>query len=267
MIKFRSYPICIVYSKHRQERADDESYWYFVRGDKHMYEWMGTVGKELVAIEDDYESAYQGEVHAYERAVEQALTKICNTVVGRCLLNMLNPNEKIWIIPDPALHYKAMTGPATVKGRGGIRLRINPEDWTGDFDSTLVHELTHALRFSRNRYYNKPITNNDDYSASEEFLADQVANVYRSSLGLKQLYGTYLRAVDGTIYSNFIENAILVMAIKHCLDTEELARRIAQFPLLNPEFNPFKDYPILEREALNKMGFDGRYGAGKFTPL
>jgi hypothetical protein len=59
--------------------------------------------------------------------------------------------------------------------------------------------------------------------------------------------------------------AVLVMALKHCcLDSIELARRIARFPVLNPEFGPFKDYLILEREAHNEIGFNGHNGAGKF---
>jgi hypothetical protein len=52
------------------------------------------------------------------------------------------------------------------------------------------------------------------------------------------------------------------MALKFCLQREPLAAQIATFSAL--EFNPFRDYPQLEREAKTKMGWKD---SQQFMPL
>lgn len=228
-----------------------------------MYEWSLLTYKEIVAIEEDSDPKYRQQILTFETTIRTQLDIIYNTNVGRDLLDLLNPHEKIWIVPDPDLKYNAMTGPATVKGRGGIRLRINPDQWIGTLDDTLVHELIHALRFSHHRFERKYMVH-ESFPDSEEFIATQVANIYRSERGKKQLYGEYhytegIWARKGSIYQKFVENPELIMALKFCLDSEELVRRIALFKGI--DFNPFKDYPVLNRMALDKSG------AGEFMSL
>jgi hypothetical protein len=198
--------------------------------------------------------------------------------VGRCLLNSFKPGTKIYIIPS--LVPKAVTrialkivGDSVVPdplGGGGIRIGINPEDWIGVLDSTLVHELTHAYRFSYDKMVHKPI-GHADFMDAEEFYATQVENIYRSSLGSTKLYGSYPSqegkwSSKGTIYSNFVENPLLIMALKYCLDEKDLARKLSSFPQNKPDFNPFRDYANLERMALGKNQIQG-LPAGKFMPL
>jgi len=229
-----------------------------------MHDWMLTTGMSKMEIVEDSAPAHRQEVVAYENIIRKQLDIIYNTEVGKCLLNLLNPQKKIWILPNPKLSSTAMTFPCkTVKEGGGIRIHFNPENWVGTEDDTLVHELTHALRFSYNRFYRKNILH-DSYPDSEEFLATQISNVYRSSRGKSQLYGAYhysegYWSSKGSIYQAFVESPELIMALKFCLDYEELVSRIARLKHL--EFNPFNDYPVLERMALSKVG------GGKFMPL
>jgi hypothetical protein len=63
-----------------------------------------------------------------------------------------------------------------------------------------------------------------------------------------------------------IDTPLLIMALKYCLDQEAFVREISKLPLNTPQFNPFRDYPILERKALGKMQQSGM-SAGKFMPL
>ena len=272
MIQFLSYPIYIVYSRHTQESADGTAADFSVKGDRHMYEWMKTTGKFLMQIEEDSAPAYVKERTTYENTIRARLNQIHSTEIGRCIFHALNPTIKVWIHPNPNLFFQAVTyRPRTVKEGGGIRIQINPEDWVGTLDDTLVHELVHALRFSHNRIYPRQLSIGD-YPTVEEFLATQISNTYRSLMGKTQLYGTYVEytgkwASKGTIYSEFVESPLMIMALKYFLDKEPLASRVARLPLKRPDFNPFRDYSILERMALNKIGFKGSRGAGKFMPL
>ncbi|MEO5858850.1 MAG: hypothetical protein ABIR33_07865 [Pyrinomonadaceae bacterium] len=102
-------------------------------------------------------------------------------------------------------------------------------------------------------------------------MATQVANVYRSSTGKTGFYDVYPElegkfADLGTIYSTMIDTPLYIMALQYCIDQEPFIRDIAKFALNSPPFNPFRDYPVLERKALGKMQESGR-PAGKFNRL
>lgn len=269
MIQYRSYPIYIVYSRHSQISVDNTAATFYIQGDHHMYDWMKTTGKSILEISEDAGPVYRPEVEAYENLIKVQLDKIYETKVGQCLLNLLNPDTKIWIHPNPNLFWAAVTYPAkTLKERWGIRIHFNPEQWIGTVDDTLIHELTHALRNSNNRVDRRTSLSLGDFPNLEEFLATQISNVYRSAIGKKQLYGTYNYhegkfSNKGAIYSEFIDNPSFIIALKYCLDREILALQISKFSTGQPDFNPFLDFPILKRMALGKLRQSGS-GAFEF---
>ena len=269
MSQFRSYPIHIVYSMNSQQTADYQAQGFKMRGDRHMHDWMMTTGRSLMAITPDSAPIHAHERKTYETAITRALESICGTPVGLWVLGSIDRSSKVWIAPDPDLKYVAQTHPAkTVKEGGGIRVHINLEPWGDTLEDVLLHELVHAMRFSLGRYDPRPL--DDDFPSSEEFLADQFANVHRSFLGKTRFYDHYTafnaNASKGTLYSKFVETPMQVMALKFCLDHEPIAQRLARLPQSRPDYNPFRDYPTLERMTLGKLQV-GPGGAGKLMPL
>lgn len=269
MSQFRSYSIHVVYSVHSQNSADNTAAEFYNQGDMHMHHWMKTTGKALVQITPDSAPAHIHERMAYENGVKASLARICGTPIGLWVIESIDRGSKVWIHPNPNLFYTAVTHPAkTVKEGGGIRIHINLEGWGDTLDDTLLHELLHAARFSQDKYDPRPV--DDEFPSSEEFLATQVSNIHRSFLGQPRFYARYVdehpTASKGTLYSTFVERPMLIMAIKFCLDHEPLAVRLARLPQHRPDFNPFRDYPVLERMALGKIQV-GPHGAGKFMPL
>lgn len=280
MIHFQPYPIYIIYSRHMQEAAGRMAQEFRMQGDDHMYSWMTWTGSSKMEIVEDSAPIHYGEARNFENNIKKELDLIARTEVGRCLFNSFAGGTKLYIIPS--LVPKAITrialkvvGDAVVedpKGGGGIRIGINPSDWPGTLDNTLVHEITHAMRYSHNRMEHRKI-GHPDFGDAEEFYATQVENVYRSSLGKTGLYGSYNEfqegkwSAKGTIYSTFVDTPILIMALKYCLDEKDgLAKKLSRLPLNKPDFNPFRDYPTLERMALGKTQIQG-LPAGKFMPL
>jgi hypothetical protein len=54
------------------------------------------------------------------------------------------------------------------------------------------------------------------------------------------------------MYEFFVENPELVMALKHFIDTEDLARQAALMSV--PDYNPFRDYKKIEARTLKALG-------------
>jgi hypothetical protein len=282
MFQYLSYPIYVLYSVHNQEAADNIRAGFYASGDMHMYEWMNSyndpkapndagTGRALMEVTEDSAPAYQEEARRYEAAIRRLLDSIYSTTIGQYLFVMLDPNTKILIVPDPNLFWTATTSRIlTTKQGGGIRIHINPEQFKDTADDTLIHELTHALRRSRNRFNPKQLPIGD-FSTTEEFLATQVQNIYRSSKFRKGLYDVYnskegVWSDKGSIYRGFTEDPNYIIALRWCMDTEPLIRHASRFPIGNPEYNPFRDFSILERMALGKRQEAG-YGAGNFVYL
>ena len=274
MIQFRTYPIYIVYSRNKQQSVFDVAYDYLREGDDKLYENIATKGMSRLEITDD-DPAYRGERIKFENTIKVYLDKLAGTEVGRCILDHLNRAEKVWILPDPFLKKVAQTKWSDTRNEGGgLRVRVNPEDWVGYLDDLLAHELTHAVRYTNNRISPKMLAQGGNFSGDsvEEFMATQVANLYRSSLGKKQLFASYVSDENGkpilkdkgTIYSEFIQYPEIIMALKFCRDNEPLISRISKLPLKHPEFNPFRDVAVLERMAIGKIGIGG---IPQFPPL
>ena len=91
---------------------------------------------------------------------------------------------------------------------------------------------------------------------SEEFIAEQLANVYHSSRGDSDFYGAY-RGPDKRkkeMYQYLVEDGELVMALKFFLKTEPLAKFAAN--LKQPDYNPFRDYNEIEARSLRLFDVD-----------
>lgn len=252
MIQIPNYPINIIYSKNNQE--------YYDRNTPPGTEEFPD--REAAEVAEDDMKYYSSEVAHYTIYVKKMVNYIGSTAIGQLLLGMLDPNVKVWIMPDPRLTNRAMTFPPPAgKEQNGIRIHINMEDWKKTFDDTLFHELVHALRISNKRFYNVSMYS-ENYPGVDEFLATQMTNIYRSYHGRKQLYPDYWTMEDqwsnkGDIYSSLIEEPMTIIVLKYFLDSEEFAKKVAH--LKRPSYNPFRDYPILERMALGKIG------GGKFV--
>ena len=266
VIKYRNYEIYILSSYQTQIGSDNTAFDFHVRGDKHMHGYMkyGT-GWERMEIVEDSAPAHRPAAILFENTVKTSMDRISSTAVGRCVLDGFKPHQKFYVIPRPLKRNEAITEKVSEMGGGGIRVKLNPEDWRGNFDDTLLHEFVHALRLSYDRLWHKRI-GHPDFEDAEEFMATQVSNVYRSSTGKTGFYDRYPEMEGawsslGTIYSSMIDTPLFIMALKYCLDQEAFVREIARFPVNVPQFNPFRDYAILERKALGKTQLS------KFMPL
>lgn len=266
MIKFHSYEIYIVYSKHWQERVFELGIDIHKADDK-FAETVWTKGMSRLEILDDInldgekDFAYRQEVFEYENTVRKALEKIYSTEVGQCLLLSLNPKEKIYIIPNPFVKSLPMTEWSKTKNEGnGLRIRVNIDDMLF-LDDTLVHELTHAVHYTHDRI-SKQLMYTGDYGSYEEFLCMQVMNVYRASLGLTRFYKQMTYEMDHStqtpkpvfaykeeVYQDFIENGEYIQAFEYSLrNPADLPARLAR--LQHAKFNPFRDYQELNKKAL-----------------
>ena len=272
MFQFKPYPIHVVYSRHWQEQIPNSAADFYVAGDNKMGDWMRKTGRSLMEIVEDSAPAYTAERLAWEQTMRSLLEKINKNIVGRMVLELLKPEIKVYILPDPDLFWAAVTHPMkTAKEGGGIRIHFNPEQWPGVADDTLAHELVHAMRQGNSRVipYAERIK---DWPNLDEFLATQVQNVYRSANGSKQLYDTYTYfqgkfASKGSIYSEFVhmEYAEPIRAIKNFMLHEPLAKKLAYLPVVHPEFNPFRDLPVFERMVLGRFQEPGS-AAGTLVP-
>jgi len=271
MIKYRNYEIYILSSYQTQLGADNTAFDFHRQGDKNMHQYMkyGT-GWERMEIVEDSAPAHRPAAVAFENRVSTAMDRIRSTDVGRFVLDGLKPGQKFYIIPRPLKRNSALTEKVSEMGGGGIRVKLNPDDWRDTFDDTLLHELVHALRLSYDRLFHKRV-GDPNFEDVEEFMATQVSNVYRSSTGRNGFYDRYPElegkwASLGTIYSTMIDTPLLIMALKYCIEQEDFIKQIAKLPMSLPQFNPFRDYAILERKALGKTQMQGM-PAGKFMPL
>jgi hypothetical protein len=288
MLQFGNYPIYIVYSLHRQQAVEPLWKEYYnaqklaqERARKDLFtsrtkfwrdvEVANEKGRLIDAVFqwqviEDLEPKYKKEIDEYESTIQQTLTTISHTSIGKALLDQCNHQKKIWIIPANWDNPTAKTELATEEQGGGIRIMFNPKAFRNVFvgrgsvgsavEDTLFHELVHAMRYSQDRYFPRSLIKWEFHHNSEEFIAEQLANVYHSSRRESDFYGTYL-GPDKTkkeMYQYFVEDAELVMALKFFLTTEPLAKFAAH--LRQPDFNPFRDYNEIEKRSLRHFDQD-----------
>lgn len=205
---------------------------------------------------------------AYEKRISGLLAYIVANKAGRCLLNTLRAKGTltVWIIPydSDQVEYGGIDNanvnwaPEAYVGKKAVRLAFSPDTWTYHFhgkmpgsraDEVLFHEMVHAYRFARTdikeRIYKGSLPGH--YTDHEEFLADQLSNVYRSTRGAKKFTLDYKKKKLGTAAQ--CEAAIrsskeLLDALALFLSIDPLSKAIAK---LETHYNPFRDFERLKR--------------------
>ena len=284
MLQFEPYPIYIVHSLHRQEAVDPLWKQYYGQreaakkravGDFFSTQWSKVKRDLEVArekdrmidatmqwqIEDDL-SKYKKEKEAYEKKIASTLKTISRTSIGKQLLDSIGSAQKVYIIPQES-DGPATTRLATDEQGSGVRVMFSPQYFSSVYvgpravgsavEDTLFHELVHAMRLAQGRYFVRNLSSWDFRHSSEEFIAETLANVYHSSRGTSDFYGTYqgsfLRKKE--MYEYLEENLELVRALKFYLDTEPLAKFAAH--LRQPDYNPFRDFKEIEDKSYLRM--------------
>ena len=288
MIQFKPHPIYILYSLNRQKAV--EPLWGRYYNEKKAAEKRGIenllqgeirrflrdmeIATEKDAmineairwqLEEDISPKYDAAIKAYEQTIVSLLRKISKTQIGKMILSRLGGTQKIWIIPANWTNPTAKTQKWDDEQGGGIRISFNPGAFksvylgpgrtTDESDETLLHEMVHAMRMSQGTFGGQVITSGD-FGNSEEFIATQIENIYHSAVtgNPRTVYSTYRGPykTKKQMYDFFVEYPELIMALKHFIDTEDVARQAALIP--TPDYNPFRDYKKIEARALKALG-------------
>jgi hypothetical protein len=262
VFRFESYPIYVVYSKQNQLGYQALVSEFYKKGQYELQKFANNIG--LLTPDSDAESRV--DARRFDAEIRFLLRRIHATSIGRTLFRLLKAD--VWIVPRIGGCYCAQTYPLNYEtqqldysvGQGEAYVWFDPNR---DFqDDTLFHEFIHAYRYGVGKFNRRPMANNE-YN-TEEFLAHTMENVYRSLKGMPLLF-TYQagRVADhpseqgrtGSIYQHFLTDPEFIMVLKHFLDHDDLAKLVAQ--IKQPEFNPFRDYKILERMYLDRLGEPG----------
>jgi hypothetical protein len=284
MLQFETYPIFIVHSLHRQQKV--EPMWQEfsnkrIAAREGMKDDLSSMnlsrlGRDLKTfgdndrlidavfqwqIVDDLDVKYKKEIEAYQRTIYTTLTNISHTSIGKQLLTMLGA-QKVYIVPQDS-PGPARTLEATDEQGAGIRIFFSPDQFSKVFvgpgpsanavEDTLFHELVHAMRLSTRRYFPRKIDSWDFNYNSEEFIAEQLANVYHASRGESDFYGSYNGSYlrKKAMYKYLEETPDLVRALKFYLSTEPLAIFTAH--LYQPDYNPFRDFKEIDDKSYLRM--------------
>lgn len=263
MIQFKPYPIYVVYSKKWREVNQHQRAKAFERNDHALDLWLATLGDDLVQLNSDNPSV---ESRAYETSIVNSLKSICSTPIGRTLFTAFRPDKKVFIIPKTIHDCPAGAGACAwqyeyeMKAGGGFRIWYNPEEWSADYgEDALFHELCHIYRGQYSRRIRGPGILNE-FPDLEEFYAFHMETLYRSSRGKTSLRYTYISGDrthpsflgnKSSIYQHIVDYIDFVSGFKHLLKTDTLARLAATWNA--PDYNPFRDYKILERLCLERL--------------
>ncbi len=223
---------------------------------------------------EDLDWKHKKEITDFESEITRVLTTISQTSIGSMVLHAINRRSKVWIIPAIWANPTAITHCTTEAEGGGIRIHFDPKRFrrvtesptvvADGRESTLLHELVHAMRFSTGRFARKPIVGarQVNFPDSEEFIATQIENIYRGSRRQNDLYDPYRGEIlmrKEKMYQWLAEDAELVMFLKYFLDTEPVAKN--SIALKQPEYNPFRDYKQIA-SASHKL-----YGLSEFLDI
>ena len=128
--------------------------------------------------------------------------------------------------------------------------RCDESDQNASDDSTLLHELVHAVRpLNFNNLKDQPT--NDQWTDLEEFFAVMIQNIYMSERGDKKVRGSHETAdkkIPATKIASaeFMANKINYFRVKDALKREPLAQKIAK--LDDIPFNPFAEFERAKRD-------------------
>ncbi len=282
MFQFSGFPIYVLYSRHSQETAELPWNGYYAnlslartkaKDDfvnlriKRLIDELKKINKYSNLIDaiqashlvEDLKPQYRGEILRFENEIRRILMRISATKIGQIVLSSLNPSEVIWVVPFFGAKNVAMTGRGTESAGSAIRIRYNPEDFASTYEGeglgkndvreeVLIHELVHAARQSHNRFNRMPL-DTATFGNTEEFVAEQIGNIYRSSTRKINRLGLYHGGYDTkeNIYSMFSKDWRIISFIKTLLKTDPIAQRAAA--LKSPDYNPFRDFHLIERES------------------
>lgn len=215
----------------------------------------------------------------YEEAIVKKLDIISRTQIGHCLLNSLNPQKTVWILPlfkENTFQPDTFTGVTYhddffTKTGGGIRIHFYPWEKgmskTSSYDTDddiLFHELVHAYRHGYQTYsqqFNEIVGDNTD---GEEFIALCVQNMYRSSLNrlLYKYYGgnRYVPADELTTY--LFANTTFINALSKAKGESPLFNILKDWKTI--KFNPWRDYESWSKERIRN---DPYLNSKRITPI
>ncbi|BDC48034.1 hypothetical protein F183_A03500 [Bryobacterales bacterium F-183] len=244
-------------------------------------EWVKRIRLQAVSgmfdlIEDPSEDAKK-----YEFEVCALLKAIAKTRVGRCVFESLPKDQRVYIVRHNSFDELStgVCNSTTRQGRygGNVRISFNPDSACASeyasLDETLVHEMYHAftgIYGSNIDYYFESMK---ESKTREEFLAVQVANMYRVELGavtnLRRVYGggsggPLKKPGSGSIrdleeYFGSEEDVYQTL-----IPTNPLLKGLAQ--LTGLKFNPFRDWKKYESAYLSRPKTEFQM-MGKLKPL
>jgi hypothetical protein len=265
MLKFEPYPITINGSK-----KDDE-----IRAGIRARFDKGEIN-ELKMFEElrlakpnkwDYVADTSPAAIHYEGRVKALLSYIRANKLGHSLLEMLRTGGilPIWIIPydSDQVEYQG-DGNANVTwapgeyvgGTKAVRLAYSFEMFTyasfgklpgARADEVLFHEMVHAYRYATPSVTMKQDVSLPGYADHEEFLAHQLANVYRSMAGAKKFnldYSTKKVTSAAECEAALRSSKVLLDALDLFLASDPLTKRVAKMTTL---YNPFADIARLKK--------------------
>lgn len=264
MLKFDPYPITI-----NGSRKDDE-----IRAKVRARFDKGEIN-EIQKIEElsrlkpnkwDYVADPSPAAVHYEGRVRALLSYIKANTLGHCLLEMLRIGGTlpIWIIPfdSDQIEFQGdgnanvTWAPHEYVGTRAVRVAYSFDMFTyaawgkepgSRADEVLFHEMVHAYR-----YANPSVTMKQDvvlpgYADHEEFLAHQMANVYRSMGGAKKFnldYKTKKVTTAADCEAALRASNQLIAALELFLGSDPLTKAVAKMKTL---YNPFADIERLKR--------------------
>ncbi|MEO5858849.1 MAG: hypothetical protein ABIR33_07860 [Pyrinomonadaceae bacterium] len=119
MIRFRNYSIHIIFSHRSQISTDDNAFYFHVRGDRHMYDYLKYgVGQERMEIVEDSAPLDRPAVMRFEAEVMRAMERIYSSPVGRSVLDGIRKGQKVYIVPYPLKKNAAITVKVSEMGGG-----------------------------------------------------------------------------------------------------------------------------------------------------
>lgn len=260
MRKFANYPVIVNYNLHTRLRNEPQER---ALHDAKKYQQEKDLSIRVARTSDATlkEFLWKQELEQFETGVCGQLQSICGNPVGRKVLDLINKQTTVWIIPKPDDALKlcncALTGPlnydipkdgsyAYGSGFGDTVILFNLK--LGD--DTLLHELVHAYRYSCNKYKEVILNVDNDHKLyqqkAEEFFAHEMENIYMSQGGrtLTKDYEYQEPADKNTIYDFFAFNFEMITFMKSLLQHDTLASTAAR--CFHADYNPFRDCAEIE---------------------
>lgn len=195
----------------------------------------------------------------YESEVLALLEDIRGDATGRVLMDKINAQWRIWVVPltekrqEKCACVGVTSGRMSVNNGGGVRLYFTPlpgqsEDGYFSNQDILFHELVHAYRSSvldNKSQWTSPLR---DYKSEEEVLAVHVTNVYRAGRGYHNYYRSH--QISTLLNKHMIDRYLahdreVFFTMQAFLKEDKLAQAIAR--LKAPRFNPWRDFAELQR--------------------